>query len=73
MATIRVFGTAKKQKTDRPKPESRKVVVSVGQTHGRDDTSWAREIIQDARDEAFRLKKAAEEETRKIKEKTLEI
>ena len=73
MATIRVFGTAKKQKTDRPKPESRKVVVSVGQTHGRDDTSWAREIIQDARDEAFRLKKAAEEETRKIREESLEI
>ncbi len=52
-----------------------KVVVSVGDNHpqhgyqGQD----ARDIIQDARDEAFRIKKAAEEEARKIRQESLEI
>ncbi len=51
-----------------------KVVVSVG-TPRQDFQSNrdAREIIQDARDEAFRIKKAAEEETRKVREESLEI
>lgn len=51
-----------------------KVVVSVGtprQDFG--PNRDAREIIQDARDEAFRIKKAAEEETRKVREESLEI
>jgi ribonuclease Y len=51
-----------------------KVVVSVG-TPRQDFQSNrdAREIIQDARDEAFKIKKAAEEETRKVREESLEI
>ncbi len=51
-----------------------KVVVSVG-TPRQDfqQNRDAREIIQDARDEAFRIKKAAEEETRKVREESLEI
>lgn len=51
-----------------------KVVVSVG-TPRQDfqPNRDAREIIQDARDEAFRIKKAAEEETRKVREESLEI
>lgn len=51
-----------------------KVVVSVGSP--RQDHSGnrdAREIIQDARDEAFRIKKAAEEEARKIRQEIVEI
>lgn len=51
-----------------------KVVVSVGtsrrpQPRLRDD----REIIQDAREEAFRIKKAAEDESRKIRQEVIEI
>lgn len=51
-----------------------KVVVSVGSPRqdyiaNRD----AREVIQDARDEAFRIKKAAEEEVRKIRQEVVEI
>ena len=52
-----------------------KVVVSVGnshlvtQSHARD----TREIIQDAREEAFRIKKAAEDESRKIRQEIIEI
>ncbi len=53
------------------------MVVSVGtpspvqrqDSYSRD----AREIIQDARDEAFKIKKSAEEEARKIREESLEI
>jgi len=53
----------------------KKVVVSVGrQTTSIDDPRvTAREIIQDARDEAFRIKKAADEEARKIRQEVLEI
>ncbi|MFI5241227.1 MAG: ribonuclease Y [Microgenomates group bacterium] len=51
-----------------------KVVVSVGtprqEFSGNRD---AREVIQDARDEAFRLKKGAEEEARKVRLEVLEI
>lgn len=53
-----------------------KVVISVGgnKTHqGTNENKDAREIIQDARDEAFRIKKAAEEEVRKIRQETLEL
>lgn len=42
---------------------TKKVVVSVG----------AREIIQDARDEAFRIKKQAEEEAARVRTESLEI
>ncbi len=54
---------------------SAKVVVSVGDNssqHGYQSRD-ARDIIQDARDEAFRIKKAAEEEARKIRQESLEI
>lgn len=52
----------------------KKVVVSIGPKNVRptQDTQ-AREIIQDARDEAFRIKKAAEEEVRKIRQETLDL
>src|SRR4030043_1926295 len=54
--------------------EPKKVIVSTGQRGHLDDTTViAREIIQDARDEAFRIKKAAEEETRKIRQEIIEI
>ena len=55
---------------------SAKVVVSVGtpkndphQSSNRD----VREIIQDARDEAFKIKKAAEDESRKVRQESIEI
>lgn len=51
-----------------------KVVVSVGtpksQTYQRDDP---RDVIQNARDEAFKIVKAAEEEARKIREQSIDI
>lgn len=55
------------------KTEPKKVVVSVGQSWQREDGARAREIIQDARDEAFRIKKAAEEEVGKIRQEAIEI
>lgn len=53
---------------------SKKVVVSIG-TNNSSFTSQsnAREIIQDARDEAFRIKKSAEDELRKIRQESLEV
>src|SRR3989344_8519635 len=54
----------------------KKVVISVGNNRGGQTSSPfkdAREIIQDARDEAFRIKKAAEEEIRKIRQESLDI
>lgn len=56
------------------KPSGQKVVVSVG-TPRQDFNSPrdAREVIQDARDEAFRIKKAAEEESRKVRQESIEI
>lgn len=51
-----------------------KVVVSVGTP--RSDSGGnrdAREIIQDARDEAFKIKKSAEEESRKVRQESIEI
>lgn len=45
----------------------------MGRQSQDDPNSNAREIIQDARDEAFRIKKAAEEEVHKIRQETLEI
>lgn len=66
------FGEKSKKQEDSPK----RVVVSVGNQnpqhqfgHQRD----AREIIQDARDEAFRIKRQAEEEARKIRQELVEI
>lgn len=49
------------------------VVVSVGQKHRNHHSSDARNIIQDARDEAFRIKKAAEDEARKIRQESLDL
>lgn len=49
-----------------------KVVVSVGSTPSQQQPV-AREVIQDARDEAFRIKKAAEEELRKVRQESLDI
>lgn len=59
-------------------PQPNKVVVSVGSKHHPQASQGyqhrdAREIIQDARDEAFRIKKAAEDESRKIRQESLEI
>ncbi len=57
-----------------PGSRSHKVVVSVG--HARQQASVprdAREIIQDARDESFRIKKSAEDEARKIRQEVIEI
>jgi len=52
----------------------KKVVVSVGKrAHFDDPRVNAREVIQDARDEAYRIKKAAEEESRKIRQESLGI
>lgn len=50
-------------------------MVSVGhpQNSPSDLSHKAREIIQDAREEAFRIKKAAEEETRSLRREILEI
>ena len=65
-----------------PKPSTatvqkpKKVVISVGNNRGGQVSSGfkdAREIIQDARDEAFRIKKAAEEEVRKVRQETLDL
>lgn len=54
--------------------QAKKVVVSVGrQSDFGDPKTIAREIIQDARDEAFRIKKTAEEEVRKLRQEALEI
>lgn len=67
---------------DNPKPKkkssysSKKVIVSVGSrpTHApRTEAKDVREIIQDARDEAFRIKKAAEDETRKIRQEAIDL
>lgn len=58
------------------KPVPKKVVVSVGSDNNRQSYQGlkdVREIIQDARDEAFRIKKAAEEEAAKIRQESLEI
>lgn len=58
------------------RPISKKIVVSVGSGDVRQSHQGlkdAREIIQDARDEAFRIKKAAEDEAVKIRQESLEI
>ncbi len=58
----------------RNKPRDRqRVVVSVGSGSHGGDGATAREIIQDARDEAFKIKKSAEDESRRIREESLEI
>ena len=62
----------------RPKntPGSNKVVVSVGSSTPsvyQPQINNAREIIQDARDEAFKIKKAAEDEASKTRQEALDI
>ena len=58
-------------------PASNKVVVSVSASRSSArpaaEIKDAREIIQDARDEAFKIKKAAEDEARKIRQETVDI
>lgn len=64
-----MFDTRQKKGND-----SKRVVVSVGSGGiAAHNSSSAREVIQDARDEAFRIKKSAEEEARRIREESLEI
>ena len=73
MAFIDVFSKGKQAKSKKRSPK--KVVVSVGRPGNLpSDLSYkAREIIQDARDEAYRIKKAAEEETKSTSQEILEI
>ncbi|MEK9146800.1 MAG: ribonuclease Y [Patescibacteria group bacterium] len=84
MAIINVF-QGQKQARDRENDKSsqrqsarggsRRVVISVGkpQTKPTDLAGQAREIIQDARDEAFKIRKAAEEEAHSTRREILEI
>ena len=71
MSPLGLFDDKKPQRrTGSPK----KVIVSVGrQSRPMSGDRDAREIIQDARDEAYRIKRAAEEEARKIRQELLEI
>src|SRR3989338_10872677 len=65
-----------KRVLNRTKHIYKKIVVSVGSGNARQSHKGlkdAREIIQDARDEAFRIKKAAEDESRKVRQESLEI
>lgn len=71
-----LFDNKKASKTSNSR--TKKVVVSV--SSGRDQHSSprggnrdTRDIIQDARDEAFRIKKSAEDESRKIRQDSIEI
>lgn len=79
MTPLGFFGEQKPKKRPQKSPQKpKKVVVSIGEQVGRgnyqsDAKVAAREIIQDARDEAFRLKKAAEEEASKIRQESLEL
>ena len=62
------------QKRKRSGRNSQRVVVSVGKPRDFSTPSAsAREIIQDARDEAFRIKKSAEEEAVKIRQESLAL
>ena len=61
----------KKKSSDRAPS---RVVVSVGKPRDfSDPNASAREIIQDARDEAFRIKKSTEEEAVKIRQESLAL
>ena len=79
MSPLGFFGEQKQKKGPKKLPQKpKKVVVSIGRQVGgtsypSDAKVTAREIIQDARDEAFRLKKAAEEEASKIRQESLEL
>lgn len=56
------------------KDTNSRVVVSVGKPQQTSsEKSQAREVVQDARDEAFRITKAAEEEARKLRQESIEI
>lgn len=60
-----------------PKNKDRNMVVasddSQHRAQGHTPNSQAREIIQDARDEAYKIKKAAEEEAAKIRQESLDL
>ena len=79
MSPLGIFGDQKpKQHTQKLPQKPKKVIVSIGKQVGKgsyppDAKVTAREIIQDARDEAFRIKKAAEEEASKIRQESLEL
>src|SRR3990167_8553490 len=79
MSPLGFFGDQKpKQHTQKLPQKPKKVVVSIGKQVGKssyppDARVTTREIIQDARDEAFRIKKAAEEEASKIRQESLEL
>jgi len=74
MVPIGIFDNQKIKRTSRSTSRPKSVVVSVGKQDFRHSMGVdAREIIQDARDEAFRIKKAAEEEVRKIRQESLEL
>src|SRR3989304_4582495 len=79
MSPLGFFGEQKQKKGPKKLPQKpKKVVVSIGRQVGgtsypSDAKVTAREIIQDARDEAFRIKKAAEEEASKIRQESLEL
>src|SRR3990167_2418301 len=59
--------------SDKNRSSRQKVVVSVSGARSSSVQKDAREIIQDAREEAFRIKKAAEDESRKIRQEVIEI
>lgn len=61
------FGNRDDQRNKNPQ----RVVVSVGKPQQSQTND--RSIVQDARDEAFKLTKAAEEEARKIREQSIDI
>lgn len=67
-----VFDSRRSHKS-RDGQQAQKVVVSVGKQTQNLDAGDVREIIQDARDEAFRIIKSAEEESGKIREELREI
>lgn len=84
MAILKVLNNDKKRKDENPQGSDQqsdgigssqnRVVVSVGRSHPSENPhSQAREIVQDARDEAFRIVKAAEEEATKARQESLEI
>lgn len=71
-----ILGVFDEDKTKKMAKVGRKVIVSVGKQTVSKSTqrgTTAREIIQDAREEAYRIKKAAEDEARKIRQELLEI
>lgn len=58
---------------DQNTTKSRGKLNTAQPSHHSQDQSSAREIIQDARDEAYRIKKSAEEEAGKIRQESLDL